>query len=62
MSNLVEKLIIVPVLLIVGVYICYSLVTTMVASTPGFGDAGWYIFGAIVLAIGTFFTYSWLKG
>jgi len=57
-----EWLVVVPIALIITVYICYVIVDAFTKATPGFGDTGWYIFGATVTAVVGFIGYRWLKG
>ena len=57
----IGKIVIMPVVLIIVLYIAYVLVSSLSEITPGFGNIGWYVFGAIVSAVVIFISFAWLE-
>lgn len=57
----IGKIVAIPIILIIALYIAYILVSSLSEITPGFGSVGWYIFGAMVSAVVIFISFAWLK-
>jgi hypothetical protein len=58
--NLPEWLIL-PIVLIIVAFIGYVIVKALAKAEPEFGEYGWYLYGLMIFAIGSFMVYSWLQ-